>query len=285
MPPTDLLVLTPEHPEFPVAARAMARPPDRLYLRGGLPQGRALAVVGTRRASAPALAFTRSLAAQASRAGWSLWSGGALGIDTAMHQGALDAGGKTVVVMGTGFDHPYPSTNRRLFERILDEGGAWLSPYPPHQRGSRWTFLPRNELLASLADEVVIVQAPSRSGARSTTAAARRMGKNVWAVPACPWDVAGAGCLDDIRAGAKVLADVAQIVGGCRRRKRPSLPSDLSEAERTVAQALDRLPANLDAICKSTGLAAAQVSAATLTLTLRGVVFEAADGAYHRMRG
>ncbi|MFW5738869.1 MAG: DNA-processing protein DprA, partial [Myxococcota bacterium] len=294
MYPTDLLVLSPHHPSFPVQVRAMSRPPERLYLRGALPVGRSLAIVGSRRATAAALAFARHLAAEAVRAGWSVWSGGALGIDTAAHQGALEAGGTTVVVMGTGFGHLYPTANRELFDRVLACDGAWLSPYPPNQPGSRWTFLPRNELLASLADEVVIVQAPARSGARSTMAAARRMGKGVWAVPASPWDDAGAGCLEEIRLGAKVLLDPSQVVGKRPRgptqsatlAKDPSdtLPKDLCDAELAVVRAVGRAPATLDDLCVQTGLQASAISAAALTLTLRRILFEAVDGTYHRVR-
>jgi len=283
MQPTDLLVLTPEHPDYPIGVRAMARPPERLFLRGRLPQGPGLAVVGTRRATAPALQFARGLAEAAGRGGWSVWSGGALGIDTAAHEGALNAGGKTVVVMGTGFNHVYPTSNRRMFDRVLDDGGAWLSPYPPEQPGTRWTFLPRNELLASLVSDVVIVQAPARSGARSTMAAARRMGRNAWAVPTSPWDLAGAGCLAEIQAGAKVLLQASQIVGGVGAR-RPRWPRDLSEEERAVLEVVAMAPSNLDAICDKTGLLAGEASGAALTLTLRGELLEGADGSYHRVQ-
>jgi len=278
---TDCRTLTADHPDYPIQVRAMARPPEMLYVRGALPRARALAIVGTRRASVPALEFTKRLAAEASRAGWAIWSGGALGIDTAAHEGALLAGGCTVVVMGTGFRHCYPASNRSLFDRILTEGGAWLSPYEPGQSGSRWTFLPRNELLASLADEVVVVQAPSRSGARSTTAAARRMGKRVWAVPAAPWDTNSSGCLDEIAAGATLLAHPAQLTGR-RRRPSPGLPDGLTTVERKIAEAVAAQPLNLDSICSKTALSACEVAAATLTLTLREVLVEGADGRYHR---
>lgn len=280
MAATDILALTPEHPDFPIAVRAMGQPPQRLYLRGVLPQGRALGIVGTRRATAPAIRFAHDLAARACQAGWSVWSGGAAGIDAAAHEGALAAGGKSVVVMGTGFHHPYPSTNRALFDRVLEEG-AWLSPYPPEQLGARWTFLPRNELLAAVVDQVVVVQAPARSGARSTTAAARRMGKPVWAVPASPWDSAGAGCLLEIQAGAKALLSADQLLGERSRHRKATLPLDLSASERAVAKVVANAPAHLDTICEQTGLTAAEVSAAALTLTLKRVLLESADGSYH----
>ena len=113
-------------------------------------------------------------------------------------------------------------------------------------------------------------------------AAARRMAKQVWAVPASPWDRAGAGCLAEIQAGAKVLTDASQIVGG-RKRKRCALPRGLSSTEKAVAEAIGRKPTNVDGICDVTGLPAPEVSSATLTLILAGVLFEAADGCYHRV--
>jgi DNA processing protein len=274
------LVLTPEHPDFPIAVRAMGKPPSRIFLNGALPQGRKLAIVGTRRASAPALRFAHDLAERLCEAGWSVWSGGAAGIDSAAHEGALHAGGKTVVVMGTGFDHLYPASNAPLFRQVLDAGGAWLSPYPPEQVGTRWSFLARNELLASLVDHVVVVQAPARSGARSTMAAGRRMGKTTWAVPASPWDRAAEGCLLEIAAGARVLCYPEQILGLPRPRSRAGLPN-LSSQERAVVEAVMHCPAHLDTICDQTGLSAAQASAAALTLTLKRVLLESADGLYH----
>lgn len=131
-----------------------------------------------------------------------------------------------------------------------------------------------------MVSQVVVVQAPARSGARSTTAAARRMGKPVWAVPASPWDSTGAGCLLEIQAGAKALLSADQLLGQ-RPRRKATLPTDLSESERAVAKAVANAPAHLDTICEQTGLTAAEASAAALTLTLKRVLLESADGFYH----
>jgi DNA processing protein len=275
---TDVLVLTASHPEYPIAVRAMGQPPTQLFVRGVLPHGKSVAIVGTRRASQPALRFAHDLAAQACEKGWSVWSGGALGIDTAAHRGALEAHGKTVVVMGTGFNHPYPQANRCLFDSVLQHGGAWLSPYPPEQVGARWTFLPRNELLASLVDHVVVVQAPVRSGARSTASAARRMGKGLWVVPSSPWDVLGAGSLLELGQGAKVLFDPCQLLGGVSQRK-PRAEA-LDSHERAIVEVVTQSPAHLDTICQQTGLSVAEVSAAALSLVFKKVLLEAGDGLY-----
>ena len=272
-------VLTPAHPDYPIEVRSMSRPPSKLYLLGALPQGRKVAIVGTRRASAAALSFTRGLAARLCADGWSVWSGGAAGIDSAVHEGALEADGNTVVVMGTGFDHLYPVDNANLFARVLESQGAWLSLYPPEQVGTRWSFIARNELLAAMVDHVVVVQAPVRSGARSTMAAARRMGKITWAVPGSPWDTTSEGCLLEIAAGARPLAYPEQMLGMKSRPPR-SLPSDLSRNEQAVADVVAQLPSYLDSLCEQTGLSVADASAAVLSLTLRQVLLESADGRY-----
>ncbi len=241
---TASLVLTAGHPDFPIGVKAMVRPPETLYLRGRLPPGRSIGIVGTRNASAPALHFARMLATEACRAGWVVYSGGAAGIDTAAHEGALEG----------------------------------LSAYPEEQRGTRWTFLPRNELLAALVDDLVVVQAPVRSGARSTMAAARRMGKNLWAVPASPWEKSGQGCLAEIQMGARVLSNTSQIFGRAGARTHSQA---LSKPERAVVEVLKKTPASLDMICETSGLAFSEAAATVLTLTLKRVLLESADGSYH----
>jgi len=296
-------VLTPEHPDFPIEVRSMSRPPSKVFLLGPLPHGRKIAIVGMRRATSAALCFSRSLAQTLCRAGWSVWSGGAAGIDAAAHEGSVEAGGKSVVVMGTGFDHLYPAENTGLFDRVLETGGAWLSLYPPEQVATRWSFLARNELLAAMVDHVVMVQAPIRSGARSTMAAARRMGRITWAVPGTPWDKVSEGCLLEIETGARALVYPEQLLGLARpsshaqpagpptrqpTRQPKSQPTQhpahqpvhLSPTHQTVVNVVTRGPVHLDTLCEETGLTVAAASEAVLALTLERVLLESADGRY-----
>lgn len=268
-------------PDYPAEVEAMARPPRTLYIRGPLPQQPGVAIVGTRAATAPAMAYARRLAAHLAQSGLAIWSGGATGIDTAAHQGALEAGGVTVVVMGTGFDVLYPAENRELFERVARAGGCWLSPFAPHQTGARWTFLLRNELMASMVMGAVVVQAPVRSGARSTAAACRRMGKPVWAVPAWPWDSDGAGCLAELAAGAQVLHSPDQVIARCGGHPRPKTPRPaqaLNDQERAVVEAVQAGCGHRDQVCEHTGLSASEVAAVVFTLTLRLVLLESPNG-------
>ena len=273
------LRLDPDHPDFPIEVRNMLRPPSALYLVGVLPQRRNIAIVGTRRATLPALNFTHDLAARLCRDGWSIWSGGAAGIDSAAHKGAIEAGGKTVVVMGTGFKHPYPTDNEPLFTQVIESDGCWLSLLDDNQVGTRWSFLERNELLASMVEHVIVVQAPLRSGARSTMAAARRMGKTTWAVPGAPWDNASEGCLLEIEAGATALHYAEQITGRSRPTARTP-PKSLSPDERRVLDIVKQNPVHLDEICLLSGLSVATTAATALSLTLKRLLLESADGRY-----
>jgi DNA processing protein len=168
--------------------------------------------VGTRQATAEALSFTRTLAAELGAQGYSVWSGGALGIDHAAHLGALEAGVPTVLVAPTGLDHPYPKQHAELYGRVLAQGGALLSLWPDHTLADRPRFLQRNFVLAALTLATVVVQAPVRSGARNTARAARSLGRLLCVVPQAPWCTLGAGCVCELRRGARPVRNAADVV-------------------------------------------------------------------------
>lgn len=202
---------------LPPRLRDLPRPPVRIYMRGELPRGPSVAIVGTRRASAEALGFARTLAAELAGAGVAILSGGAEGIDTAAHWGALDARRPTVVVAPCGFEHPYPAQNAALFRSILESGGAYLSLVPGNEPASPGAFFPRNGCLAALAHAVVLVEAPLRSGARNTTAQARLIGRPVLVVPAAPWHRRGRGCIAELRLGARAIASSDEVVSALQQ--------------------------------------------------------------------
>ena len=127
-----------------------------------------VAVVGTRSATPYGRRLARRFGAELGRAGCCVVSGLALGVDAAAHEGALDAGAPTVGVLGSGHRHFFPPRNAGLAERLISGGGAVLSPYPPDQMAHPWQFLARNGIVAALADAVLVVEAPARSGALNT---------------------------------------------------------------------------------------------------------------------
>ncbi|WP_437521106.1 DNA-processing protein DprA [Sorangium sp. So ce726] len=315
--------IQPADPSYPAQLWALvteteAAPPT-LYLRGALPACPGVAIVGTRAASDEALRFTRALAAALGEAGFSIWSGGARGIDAAAHEGALDARAPTVVVGGGGHAHPYPREHAGLFARVLAAGGALLARVPDDTPPLPALFLQRNAVLAALTLATVVVEAGVESGARSAAAAARRLGRHLCVVPHAPWSPRGVGCALELVSGARPItraADVVEVLGGQapppRRRARRSARSrspgggtlplpeaafgartsalpeksepspSMSAAECAVLDALDARPAHVDEVCERTGLPPRRAVEALLTLTLQAVVVEGPAGLFRR---
>lgn len=300
----------PTDPDYPAALAALAeggRPPPSLWIRGALPALPGVAVVGTREPTAEAAAFARDLAAALARAGLAVWSGGAAGVDAAAHEGALAAGGVTVLVAGGGLDRPYPPQHRDLFADVPARGGALVAGVPDGTPPLPRHFLARNAILAALTQATVVVQAGLASGARSTAAAARRLGRTLCVVPHAPWDPRGAGCALELSRGAVAVGTPTDVLAALgrpppppaprpkRTRRRPpaldaaqptqpALPlPDLDPAESAVLAALDGdAPRHQDEVLERTGLPGSAVLGALLTLTLRAVVVEGPAGFFRR---
>jgi len=273
---------------FPSRLDALSDPPDQLYVIGRIPEAPMVAIVGSRDADPQARRLAAILAAELTANGYAVVSGGARGIDTAAHRGALDAGGATVAVLGSGLAHVYPAANRPLFEAIASSG-AVLTEFDEDTPPTRWTFPRRNRIVAALACAVVVAQAGERSGALITARIARELGVPVGAVPGAAGDLRSRGCNRLIRAGAALiegLPDVLALIGagegpsqlglpGVETRSNesaPGVPDGLSESELAVLEALGGAPSHVDDIAAGAGLKAAEVMAAILNLELAGLV-------------
>lgn len=199
-------------PRYPPPLMDLQDPPPVLHVLGsGWPDpARCVAVVGTRRATPYGLEIARSLGRDMARWGWTVVSGMASGVDAAAHAGALDGGGNTIGVLGTGHVHEYPRTNRRLYARMRERG--WLvSEFDPAAGPLRHTFPQRNRIIAALSRAVVIVEAGHRSGALITARCALNTGREVLVVPSRLGDPAARGSLRLLRQGAAVLTDVRDV--------------------------------------------------------------------------
>lgn len=275
-------------------------PPSALYLRGELPRGPAVAIVGTRNPTPEATRFARRLAGELARAGITILSGGAKGIDTAAHVGAFAAGQPTVVVAPAGYAAPYPLRNAELFQRIVARDGAYLSLVPDDEPARPAAFFPRNGCLVALAHAVIVVQAGVRSGARNAAAQARRLGRPLLVVPWSPSVSRGGGCLVELRLGALVCerardvlsvldkAGVRPVSLSSKRRRRgnsgaPRRPHSEESVNHfeplPLPSELDRVVLALrggalypDQLVAEAGLSPAQVQEVLLTLKLRGVL-------------
>ncbi len=178
-----LRLIAPGEPEFPELLRQIPDPPLALYLKGRLPAAPAVAMVGSRRASARGRAAARDFAAELARTGVVVVSGLAYGIDAAAHEGALDGGGATVAALASGLDRPSPAGNRRLAERILAGGGAWLSEYPPGTQALARHFPERTRLISGLARLTLVVEAREASGTLWTARHALEQDRDLLVVP------------------------------------------------------------------------------------------------------
>jgi DNA processing protein len=264
---------------YPERLRALGMAPAQLFLRGALcPTRPSVAIVGSRAASAAARTAAFSLAEGLAAAGACVVSGGALGVDAAAHEGALQAGLPTCAVLGTGVDVAYPRCHEALFDQIVAAGGCLLSIFPLGTPPKPWHFPARNQIIAALADVVVVVEAGADSGSRYTAAAAQRLGRPVGAL-------AGSPGTDEILRGEAGLiegpADVLALLrdpAALRRPARPPAPEQGSS--RQLLLALDGVPRDLSDLSRKSGLSAAACAAAIMDLELSGFCRRLAGGRY-----
>ncbi len=245
-----------------------------------------VAVVGTRGATAYGKRLTRTIARDLAKAGCCIISGLAMGIDTAAHEGALEGGGPTIGVLGSGHAVFFPPRNAELAERMLAAGGGILSPYPPHQIAQPFQFLARNGVVAALADAVLVVEAPARSGALNTAG---------WAagqipVLAVPGDVDRRhvqGCLALIRDGATLARNAQDVLEALGRHATPTAPSRPEPADalaRAIFRHLDQGEHDLDALLETLGASSNDVLAQLALLELDGRVAPCGGGRYARVQ-
>lgn len=273
---------------YPDRLGVLESPPPVLYLRGplSLPETRAVTMVGTREATAYGRRMARDLAGGFARAGWTVVSGLARGIDGASHRGALEVGGRTVGVVGHGLDHLFPASHRRLFARMA-EAGLVVSEFAPDEPPHRRHFPRRNRLLAALPDAVVVVQAGRKSGALITAdLALERTGREVYAVPGPVGPEASVGVHQLLRDGAglatcagDVLADlgfrtgpVRRAAAGVSRDRLARLLGARAHAGAALCRALADGPMSTDALVAEGAVAPAVAPGLLGRLELEGIL-------------
>jgi len=269
--------LGPQDGLYPAALGRLRDRPQRLRVRGDLGDRRRVAVVGTRLPDGYGEELAREIARGLARAGVTVVSGGAAGVDGVAHRAALEAGGHTIAVFGTGIDVAYPREHQPLFEEIVAAGGALVSELPDGAQPAPWTFPRRNRIVAALSEAVVVVRAGVRSGALITAALARRLGVAVFAVPGDVRERLSAGPHALLRDGARVAEgadDVLDALGiGAAEPGQLELPGAAApsgDAGRIYA-ALRRDSRHADELAREAGLDPGPAAVALLTLELEGL--------------
>ena len=213
-------ILTISDAAYPSRLRNISDPPVVLYYRGTLPdfEGQpVVGVVGTRKASVYGMQNAAQMAGQITACGGIVVSGGAAGIDTAALEGAVEAGGTPVAVLGCGADVVYPKSNRKLFDKIA-QTGCILSEYLPGTAPAPWQFPERNRIISGLSDGILVVEAPERSGALITAREAMEQGREVFAVPGNINVASCAGSNGLLREGAGAVLTGWDVLSGFASR-------------------------------------------------------------------
>ncbi len=271
-------------PDYPAELLDLPNPPDLLFalgLRATLDAPR-VAIVGTRDCTAYGDRIARKIAGAIARAGGCVISGMARGVDACAHRAALEAGGKTVAVLGTGIDVPYPRGHARLHRQIADDGLV-ISESPAGTAAFRGCFPRRNRIIAALAKVTIVVEAGYKSGALLTAKDALNLGRTVAAVPG-PIDLPhSAGTNELLRDGAQVIATVDDALTLVGLPAAPELPlPDLAYTERAVWEALGKGAATIELVAQRADLPLREAMAALTALELRSLISAGFSGEYRR---
>ena len=276
---------------YPADLRHLPDPPPILFSRGDLSRlrGPRVVVVGSRRATAYGRRVAESLAAEAVRAGWSVVSGMALGIDGAAHRGALDAGGTSVAVLGSGLDRPTPRSHLSLATRLL-KAGCLVGELPPGTPARPHHFPRRNRILAALGAKIVVVEAARRSGALITARLGLELGREVWAVTGSVFSPVCEGTHLLLEDGARPVVTPELWAEALREGRRGDLPAhptpgalqDWDSDARAVWAALQHGSQTLEGLLSESDLQGVGVLSALSHLELGGWVWRGPGGTFHR---
>lgn len=277
-------IITIENERYPKKLLDLKDAPLIIYWSGCADKlaGKCVAVVGTRKASQYGKNVARSIGKKCAGYGAVLVSGGAWGIDGCSQGACIEAGGVAFSVLGTGIDIAYPAANRNLFAR-MKERGALISEFPIGSQGEPWRFPKRNRIVAALADAVIVVEAPLKSGSMITARLALELGRDVWAVPGRICDLNSEGTNRLIFDGAYPYIDAEEFFGyyGLASSLKNNDIPDLSEEESKILEYLTENGAQtVDSICAAVKMSAAGLIQKITLMSAKGLISMPAPGRY-----
>jgi DNA processing protein len=281
----EVQVLFHQDIEFPRGLHDLDDAPLVLFARGdvSLLQRPSVAIVGTRRASSYGIEAARFVSETLAKAGLTVVSGMALGIDAAAHESAIETSGSTIAVLGCGIDICYPPSHRALYHRIITQQGLIVSEYPPGKRGQKYYFPERNRLIAALGQITVVIQAGEKSGALRTVDSALELGRDVYVVPGPITSLHFRGSHRLLQQGAIPLLDPHEVLSDLGVVHDP-----VSQIERGVPKRWELLyeevfeSSHAGHIALALGWPPSTVYAGLLELELGGWLTRRSDGSYER---
>lgn len=291
-------IVTMADPDYPRLLRELPDPPPFLYVSGSLVSASAnIAMVGSRTATSYGIHVTRMLAEGLSVQGLTIVSGMARGIDTAAHGGALKAGGKTIAVLGSGFDNIYPLQNRKLFDSIT-ENGAVVTEFPMAAMPEAHNFPQRNRVISGMSMGTIVVEATRKSGSLITARLAAEQNREVFAVPGSIYSSNSTGTHALIRDGAKLVektSDVLEELGSFtasglsdsstqKTARNRVVIKELSMEEQKLFAIIEEYPIHIDELTRKSTLSPGTVSAVLLQMELKGLVTQSPGKMFTIMR-
>ncbi|WP_321365727.1 DNA-processing protein DprA [uncultured Desulfuromusa sp.] len=263
--------------DYPPLLREIHDPPALLYLRGKMPTKECFAIVGSRRATAGGLLFSKDMAATLANHNICIVSGLARGVDSAAHRGALEAKGSTIAVLGCGIDQVYPPENSQLF-REIHQANAIITEYPPETPPLAGHFPGRNRIISGLSRGVLIIEAAGKSGSLITGDFALEQGRELFAIPGSLQHPNSKGTNQLLKEGAQLVTEAADILQALwpdlpsrkQRKQYNDFSLQLEEPALQVYQLLGHEPRHSDEIARECGLTPMALSAILLDLELRG---------------
>lgn len=290
--------------EYPVPLKQIPNPPIVLYAKGNMQlvyglqttvdssqkaEGMAIAIVGARHITSYGREITEIFAGELAGAGLIIVSGMALGVDGVAHSSTIAAKGKTIAVLGNGVDTPYPAENEKLYEEILDNGGAIVSEYPPGMRASVGTFPARNRIVASLSEGILVTEGASDSGSLITANFGLEFGRKVFAVPGPITSPLSKAPLDLIRKGARLVTSPQDILKELQisnyksqisnKSQKTKLRTDNKE-EQKILEILQNEPLNFDEIARLTRINSSKLASVLSMMEIKGIVKSQPSGGF-----
>lgn len=285
----NVYVLRKEDVDFPWRLRILEDCPDVIYVMGNkkILNDFSIAIVGSRKCGEYGRMITEKFANGLATNGVLVVSGLAEGVDTIAHHTTLNAKGKTIAVLGSGFENVFPESNKELFCEIIRSGGAIVSEYPPDEFPKSINFPRRNRLVACISDGTLVTQARSKSGALITANIAKKYNKKLFAIPVGLEDKNSEGTLQLIGQGAKLVFDVENILDEYKYYKyipqsieKISLKKEIPEEYKEIYNALREETLQAGEICRKTGKNIGQVLVDLTMMEMQGYIKQVPGGRY-----
>jgi DNA processing protein len=274
----DINTIDINNPLYPQLLKEIIDPPRVLYYKGNLDFNGApiIAVVGTRRCSDYGKQATIEIVSKLAQAGFAIVSGMAKGIDTIVHQTALDYNSKTIAVLGTGIDDKsiYPQENLGLSKKIIENNGAIISEYPPSTTGYKSNFPERNKIISGISQAVLVIEAKEKSGALITARHATRQKKMVFALPGSIYSLNSQGCNCLIKNGAKLIEkaeDIFKEFGLSPKIINRKIANTTIE-EKIILDILKNQALHINKIIELTKLSSAKANSSLINLEMTGII-------------